>query len=50
MDTDDDERGDVCDNCVFTPNRDQLDSNQDGVGDACSKDSDADSKGSLNHY
>lgn len=35
MDADDDGDGDVCDNCVDTPNPDQEDTDGDGIGDAC---------------
>lgn len=34
-DTDSDGIGDLCDNCVNTPNPDQLDSDGNGIGDAC---------------
>ena len=34
-DGDNDEVGDVCDNCPNVPNTDQKDSDGDGVGDAC---------------
>ena len=43
-DSDKDSHGDSCDNCPFTPNPEQEDSNNNGVGDACSKDSDADGR------
>lgn len=46
-DSDKDKHGDSCDNCPFTPNPEQEDSNNDGVGDACSKDSDADGMQSM---
>ncbi|MCG8461369.1 MAG: VWA domain-containing protein, partial [Holophagales bacterium] len=35
LDTDDDGVPDVSDNCVFTPNPDQADTNGNGIGDAC---------------
>ncbi len=35
IDTDDDGLGDRCDNCPFTPNPDQADSDIDWIGDAC---------------
>ena len=35
-DADNDGVSDRRDNCPYTPNADQLDSNADGVGDACS--------------
>ena len=41
-DSDKDKHGNSCDNCPLTPNPDQADSNNDGIGDACSKDRDAD--------
>jgi len=34
-DTDGDGVGDSCDNCALTSNADQLDANNDGIGDAC---------------
>jgi hypothetical protein len=34
-DTDGDEIGDQYDNCLLVANRDQLDADQDGIGDAC---------------
>jgi hypothetical protein len=34
-DTDGDGAVDAIDNCVFVPNRDQLDADENGVGDAC---------------
>jgi len=34
-DYDADGRGDLCDNCPLTGNADQLDTNGDGIGDAC---------------
>lgn len=37
MDSDNDGKGDTCDNCPNVPNPDQLDSNNDGIGDACSE-------------
>jgi hypothetical protein len=35
LDADGDLVNDACDNCAGTPNNDQLDSNADGIGDAC---------------
>jgi hypothetical protein len=34
-DADGDNVGDVCDNCLITPNTDQLDADENGVGDLC---------------
>ena len=34
-DTDGDERGDVCDNCLLTRNFDQKDNDNDGLGNVC---------------
>ena len=39
-DDDNDEFSDGIDNCVFISNPDQVDSNNDGVGDACDRDGD----------
>jgi len=34
-DSDNDTIADVCDNCVYTPNKDQKDYDNDGIGNAC---------------
>ena len=49
-DSDKDGRGNSCDNCPLTPNPEQVDSNNDGIGDACSKDRDADGSVLLAFY
>lgn len=43
-----DKVGDVCDNCPKVPNTDQIDTDKDGLGDAC--DDDIDGDGILNQY
>jgi hypothetical protein len=35
LDSDSDAFGNVCDNCPFKSNNNQLDANHNGVGDAC---------------
>lgn len=47
-DTDRDDVGDDCDNCVFEANTDQTDTDSNGEGDACAVDIDGDGKVSLN--
>ena len=41
-DTDSDNVGDLCDNCLYAPNPDQRDSDGDGTGDICDPDDDND--------
>ena len=45
LDIDGDTIEDGLDNCPFTSNEDQLDTNEDGIGDACQDDTDADDDG-----
>jgi len=42
FDVDEDGLGNVCDNCLWEPNPDQIDSDNDTIGDACDPDRDGD--------